>query len=269
MRVFIELSYDGSPFHGWQKQPNALTVQEVIEAQLALFVGVPVPIMGCGRTDTGVHAAYYVAHADWPEDSPKSKQYRDWTEAAWKLNGMLPVSIAIHRITEVSNTAHARFDAVERGYLYRMHTYKDPFLEGRSVRIMRETNFAAMQEATKFLVRKEDFAAFCKAGSDHKTTVCDVRFAELREDVKGEQWTFEIRADRFLRNMVRAIMGTLFEVGQGRMNPQDVLKVIEQGERSEAGASAPGAGLYLNEVIYPDFNRLKTKGFMKAADHAK
>jgi len=268
MRVFIELSYDGTPFHGWQRQPNALTVQEVIEAQLALFTGVQVPIMGCGRTDAGVHASYFVAHADWPEHSPKSKQYRDWSEAAWKLNGMLPKSIAIHRITEVSNTAHARFDALERGYVYRMHTYKDPFLEGRSVRVMRETDFTAMQKAAQLLIRKDDFAAFCKAGSDQKSTICDVRYAELREDVKEEQWTFEIRADRFLRNMVRAIMGTLFDVGQGRMNPEDILRVIQRGDRSEAGASAPGSGLYLNQVTYADFKALPTKGFMKAAGDA-
>ena len=115
MRVFIELSYDGAPFHGWQRQPHCLSVQEVLEEKLGLFVGQPVPVMGCGRTDTGVHASYFVAHADWPEDSPKAKRFKDWNEAAWKLNGMLPPSISIHRISEVAANAHARFDATERG----------------------------------------------------------------------------------------------------------------------------------------------------------
>jgi tRNA pseudouridine38-40 synthase len=261
MRVFIELSYDGAPFHGWQRQPHCLSVQEVLEEKLALFVGEPVPVMGCGRTDTGVHASYFVAHADWPEDSPKAKRFKDWYEAAWKLNGMLPPSISIHRISEVAANAHARFDATERGYVYRMHTYKDPFLVGRSARIMRQTDFASMQAATHYLVQQGDFAAFCKAGSDNKTTLCDVRFAELRKD--GEQYTFEIRADRFLRNMVRAIVGTLFEVGQGRMKPEDVAAVIASGDRSAAGASAPGEGLYLNRVVYPGFDPIQTKSFMK------
>ena len=142
-----------------------------------------------------------------------------------------------------------------------MHTYKDPFLVGRSARVIRQTDFAAMQSATKYLVRKGDFAAFCKAGSDNKTTLCDVRFVELRKD--GEQYTLEIRADRFLRNMVRAIVGTLFEVGQGRMKPQDVQAVMASGDRSAAGASAPGEGLYLNRVVYPEFKPIQTKSFMK------
>lgn len=261
MRVFIELSYDGAPFHGWQRQPHCLSVQQVLEEKLALFTGEPMPIMGCGRTDTGVHASYYVAHADWPIDSPKAKRFASWEEAAWKLNGMLPPAISIHRISEVAANAHARFDAVERGYIYRMHTYKDPFLVGRSVRVMRQTDFDRMREAIPQLVRRGDFAAFCKVGSDNKTTLCDVRFAELRQ--VGEGYEFEIRADRFLRNMVRAVVGTLFEIGQGRMNPSDLEAVINAGDRGAAGASAPGEGLYLNRVVYPDFEPVQQRAFMK------
>ena len=261
MRVFIELSYDGAPFHGWQRQPHCLSVQQVLEEKLALFVGQPMPVMGCGRTDTGVHASYFVAHTDWPEESPKAKRFSDWNEAAWKLNGMLPPSISIHRISEVAANAHARFDAIERGYVYRMHTYKDPFLVGRSARVMRQTDFERMRLAVPHFVRQGDFAAFCKSGSDNKTTLCDVRFAELRQ--VGEGYEFEIRADRFLRNMVRAVVGTLFEVGQGRMEPDEVLSVIESGDRSAAGASAPGEGLYLNRVVYPGFSSLESKAFMK------
>ena len=261
MRVFIELSYDGAPFHGWQRQPHCLSVQQVLEEKLALFVGQPMPVMGCGRTDTGVHASYFVAHADWPEDSAKAKRFSDWNEASWKLNGMLPPSISIHRISEVAANAHARFDAIERGYVYRMHTYKDPFLVGRSARVMRQTDFERMQSAVPHFVRQGDFAAFCKSGSDNKTTLCDVRFAELRQ--VGEGYEFEIRADRFLRNMVRAVVGTLFEVGQGRMEPDEVLSVIKSGDRNAAGASAPGEGLYLNRVVYPGFSPLDSKAFMK------
>ncbi len=261
MRVFIELSYDGAPFHGWQRQPHCLSVQQVLEEKLALFVGQPMPVMGCGRTDTGVHASYFVAHADWPEESPKAKRFSDWNEAAWKLNGMLPPSISIHRISEVAANAHARFDAIERGYVYRMHTYKDPFLVGRSARVMRQTDFERMQLAVPHFIRQGDFAAFCKSGSDNKTTLCDVRFAELRQ--VGDGYEFEIRADRFLRNMVRAVVGTLFEVGQGRMEPDEVLSVIESGDRSAAGASAPGEGLYLNRVVYPGFSPIPNKAFMK------
>lgn len=261
MRVFIELSYDGAPFHGWQRQPHCLTVQEALEMQLERFTGQPVPVMGCGRTDTGVHAAYYVAHADWPEAGSKAKRFKNWEEAAWKLNGMLSSAIAIHRITEVAPTAHARFDAIERGYVYRMHMYKDPFLMGRSARIMRATNFERMQSAVPLLVRKGDFSAFCKSGSDVKTTVCDVRFAQLRSVAHEGQWEFEIRADRFLRNMVRAIVGTLLEIGQGRLEPAELVHIMETGDRSMAGASAPGEGLYLNRVMYPDFDSVSTKHF--------
>lgn len=249
----MELSFDGSAFHGWQRQPNGITVQETLEEKLSLFTGEPMAIMGCGRTDAGVHARYFVAHADWPEISDKSKRFKDWDEAVWKLNGMLPSSIAIHKISEVEEKAHARFDAIERGYVYKMHLHKDPFVHGKSTRLMRTMDFDRMKEAVPYLVRKGDFASFCKAGSDQLTTICDVRFAELRQGESSSEWEFEIRADRFLRNMVRAIVGTLFEIGQGRMAPEDMLKILERKERSSAGASAPPDGLYLHHVQYPTF----------------
>lgn len=257
MRVFLELSFDGREFHGWQRQPNGVTVQETLEEKLSLFTGEPMSIMGCGRTDAGVHANYFVAHSDWPDASPNSKRFKDWEEAAWKLNGMLPPSIAIHRISEVEDKAHARFDAIERGYVYKMHLHKDPFAHGRSTRLMRTMNFDRMKEAIPYLIRHGDFASFCKSGSDQQTTTCDVRFAELRLGADANEWEFEIRADRFLRNMVRAIVGTLFEIGQGRLAPSDMADIIERKERSSAGASAPPDGLYLHHVKYPSFQSFK------------
>ncbi|MDA0913254.1 MAG: tRNA pseudouridine(38-40) synthase TruA [Bacteroidetes bacterium] len=263
MRVLIELSYDGASYHGWQRQPNGFTVQEELETKLSVFTGTAVSIMGCGRTDAGVHASYFVAHADWPMDSSKSKLFSDWKEAAWKINGMLPPAVAVHRISEVDSKFHARFDAIERGYIYRMHTYKDPFLVGRSARIMRDTDFTKMNEAAKYLIREGDFAAFCKTGSDQKTTQCNVTFAEFRCNDAGDQWEFEIRANRFLRNMVRAIVGTLLDVGQGRTSLDEWIAIIQDGTRSDAGASAPAEGLYLNRVVYPGFESLQSKSFMK------
>ncbi len=251
MRLFIELSYDGASFHGWQRQPESSSVQEEIEKQLTQFLGERVPVMGCGRTDTGVHASYFVAHCDWPIASDRAKRYRDWEEAAWKLNGMLPPQIAIHRMVPVHPRAHARFDAIERGYIYRMHQAKDPFLLSHSARIYRETDFQKMQEACRYLVRKGDFAAFCKLGSNQGTTICDLREAKMVQ-INEREWQFEIRADRFLRNMVRAIVGTLLDVGQGRREPEEMEAIMASGLRSEAGKSAPANGLFLSQVRYPD-----------------
>ena len=251
MRLFIELSYDGSPFHGWQRQPESISVQQEIEAQLTQFLGERVPVMGCGRTDTGVHASYFVAHCDWPTDTERAKRYSDWDEAAWKLNGMLPPEIAIHRMVPVHPKAHARFDAIERGYIYRMHQRKDPFLLSQSARIYRKTDFDRMQAACAYLIRKGDFASFCKLGSDQGTTICDVREARMTK-INEHEWQFEIRADRFLRNMVRAIVGTLLDVGQGRREPEEMEAILASGLRSEAGKSAPANGLFLSQVTYPE-----------------
>lgn len=251
MRLFIELSYDGAKFHGWQRQPASSSIQEEIEKQLEQFLGERVPLMGCGRTDTGVHASYFVAHCDWPSASERAKRYRDLEEAAWKLNGMLPNEIAIHRMVRVHAKAHARFDAIERGYVYRMHQMKNPFLLNYSARIFRETDFDKMGEACRYLVRKGDFSAFCKLGSDQGTTICDVREAKMVQ-ISESEWQFEIRADRFLRNMVRAIVGTLLDVGQGRRAPEDMNAIFDSGLRSEAGKSAPANGLFLSQVRYPE-----------------
>ncbi len=248
MRVFLELTYDGTRYHGWQRQPQAITVQEVLEDAMARLFGGPCPVMGCGRTDAGVHARYYVAHAQLPADAFGSR-VSTWGEAVLKLNGMLPPDIAILDIQEVGESAHARFDAVERGYIYLLHGEKDPFLEGKSTRIRGVLDVDAIQRACAFLVQQGDFASFCKAGSDQKTTLCDVREARW-EQTGPSQWRFTIVADRFLRNMVRAIVGTLLEVGMGKRAPEDIPQIMAAKDRSAAGKSVAGCGLYLHHVKY-------------------
>ncbi|MGB1480931.1 MAG: tRNA pseudouridine(38-40) synthase TruA [Flavobacteriales bacterium] len=250
MRVFLELAYDGTRYHGWQRQPQSITVQEVLEDTLARLFGGPCPVMGCGRTDTGVHASYYVAHAQLPEGAVGSR-VASLTEATLKLNGMLPPDIGIYAMQQVGEKAHARFDAVERSYTYYVHNVKDPFLEGRSSRIYGDLDVSAIEAACVHLVQKGDFASFCKAGSDQGTTLCDVR--EARWEVLGaHRWAFHITADRFLRNMVRAAVGTLLDVGKGKRKAEDLPAILEAKDRSAAGKSVLGCGLYLTRVVYPE-----------------
>ena len=249
MRVFIELAYDGTRYHGWQRQSQSITVQAVLEDTMARLFGAPCPVMGCGRTDAGVHASYFVAHAEMP-DGALGGRASDWEEAAMKLNGMLPHDIGIFAIHDVGPKAHARFAATERGYCYLIHTQKDPFLEGRSTRVHGILHVDAMQDAAAHLVQKGDFASFCKAGPDRGTTLCDVR--EARWEVLGsDRLAFYITADRFLRNMVRATVGTLIDVGKGKRRPGDVPAILAAKDRSAAGKSVLGCGLYLNHVTYP------------------
>ena len=249
MRVFIELAYDGARYHGWQRQPQSITVQEVMEDTLARLFGGPCPVMGCGRTDTGVHAQYFVAHAELPDVSLGGR-VQSWEEATLKLNGMLPPDVGIMAIHEVGPKAHARFDAIERGYTYLVHNVKNPFLEGRSTRVYGTLDVPAIEAACRHLVRKGDFASFCKAGSDQGTTLCDVREARW-ESLGPNRWAFHISADRFLRNMVRATVGTLLEVGKGKRLPEDMPDVLQAKDRSAAGKSVLGCGLYLTRVVYP------------------
>ena len=177
MRVFIELAYDGTNYHGWQRQPESNTVQQAIEDALEKLCGTKCPVLGCGRTDAGVHASYFVAHANLSESS--LERFESLDQLAFKLNGVLNGDIAIFAITEVGEKAHARFDARERSYTYCIHTEKDPFLEGHSARVYGDLDVLAMQEAANKLVFKGDFASFCKTGSDVKTTICDVRKVQV------------------------------------------------------------------------------------------
>jgi len=223
-------------------------VQQVMEETLSELIGERTIVVGCGRTDTGVHASVFYAHFQW--HGTFGSRFKDYAQLTWKLNGMLPDDVAVRRIFEVGDRGHARFTAQERGYTYWIHTAKDPFLEGRSARVYQNLDIEAMNEGAKCLVQKTDFAAFCKVGSLQKTTICDVRQAEWQQ-VAEHRLRFDISADRFLRNMVRAVVGTLVDVGRGRMAPEDVAGVLHSKDRSRAGMSAAACGLYLARIDYP------------------
>jgi len=243
-RYFIYLGYNGKNFCGWQIQPNGITVQQCIEEALATLLRQPVPIVGAGRTDAGVHACLMVAHFDWEQP------INDLAFLAEKLNRLLPKDIAIYRIVPVREEAHARFDAVSRTYKYYIITKKNPFNYELVYKIPGTLDFAAMNEACKVLFDYIDFTSFSKLHTDVKTNNCRIMHAgwELEQGV----WVFTIQADRFLRNMVRAIVGTLIEVGRGKLDVNGFRQVIESKDRGKAGTSAPGHALYLVDVAYPD-----------------
>ena len=248
MRFFIRFAYDGTAFHGSQRQPNGITVQETIEQALAMIFREEVPLTFAGRTDAGVHAREMYAHMDIGEQAMR----REGERLVFRLNGILPDSIAIFDIYSVTDDAHARFDAARRTYEYHVVDHKDPFLCTQATRVRPGLNLAAMNEAAKLLIGKQDFASFCRTNTDVKTTICDLTRAEWRDLGNGHA-VFTITADRFLRNMVRAVVGTLFEVGRGKMTKDQFADVILQHNRSAAGDSAPAEGLYLTKVEYsPD-----------------
>lgn len=243
-RYFIYLSYDGSNYHGWQIQPNAATVQETIEKALTLLMRQSVEITGAGRTDTGVNASTMVAHADFPGEI-------DCKQTVYRLNRMLPPDIAIHSIKPVTETAHARFDALSRRYRYHISTAKNPFTRRYSCRVTGELDFEAMNSAAATLPEYTDFTSFSKLHTDTKTNNCKVTKAHWVQTSTSE-WYFEIEADRFLRNMVRAIVGTLLMVGRGKISVEGFREIIEKKQRSEAGDSALAQALFLEEVKYPE-----------------
>lgn len=242
-RYFIELSYNGTDFFGWQVQPNEISVQEVIEqAIFRLHSNTGYKVLGCGRTDTGVHAHHFVMHVDLPKID-------DFSQFLFKMNSMLPDSIALQYIYEVEADKHARFDAVSRTYRYFIHWEKDPFLNDRSWQLRHVPNFDLMNEAAKHLIGKQDFTSLSKIHTDVKTNICDVQKAEW---VKTSETTayFEITADRFLRNMVRATVGTLIDVGQNKLTTDDVRKILDAKDRQAASTSVPAHGLFLWKVEY-------------------
>lgn len=240
MRYFVEFAYNGTDFHGSQRQPNGITVQEVMEDAFATVLRLPVALTFAGRTDAGVHAEQMFAHFDVTEDKLMNDGLHE------RLNALLPATIAIRRIFPVTDDAHARFSALERTYEYRITTVKDPFKQTLVTRVAPGLDFVAMNAAAKLLLGKHDFASFCKVHTDVKTTYCTVTRAEwVSENV------FVISADRFLRNMVRAVVGTLFEVGRGKMSLDAFRDVIEAHNRCAAGQSAPPQGLYLTQIKYP------------------
>ena len=242
-RYFVTLSYDGTRYHGWQIQPNGVSVQERLQEALSTLLREPIAVTGAGRTDAGVHARKMVAHFDWKGDAIDGQQL------AYKLNRLLPYDIAISKVEMVSEDMHARFSATSRMYRYYIHTTKDPFQRAYSCEIHYPLDFAKMNDAARILMTYEDFGAFCKSGADVKTTLCQVTKAEWVQ-TSPTTWYFEIRANRFLRNMVRAVVGTLIEVGRGRLSLDDFKKVIEGKQRSDAGESMPGNALFLEDIVY-------------------
>lgn len=243
-RYFIYFSYDGAAYHGWQVQPNAITVQQVLEEALAKLVRQPVPLVGAGRTDAGVNAACMVAHGDFPCEL-------DCAQLVYKLNKILPPDIAVSDVRRVKDDAHARFDALSRRYNYHVVTAKSPFARRYACRVLPGVDFEAMNRAAEILYEYTDFTSFSKLHTDVKTNNCKVTFARWCQ-VSDNEWVFEIEADRFLRNMVRAIVGTLLLVGRGKLTLDGFRAVIENKARGEAGDSAMGEALFLVDVKYPD-----------------
>lgn len=241
-RYFFEIAYNGNSFHGWQRQPNATSVQEVIEDTFSkLQSGKEVPIVGCGRTDAGVHAKKYFFHVDLPEIA-------DMENLVFKLNRMYPKDISVFNIIKVKEELHARFDAKNRTYRYYIHQQKDPFKEGLSLYFPHELDFEAMNVAAKLLLGKKDFGSFSKLHTDVKTNICEVFSAEWI--VSKQETYFEISANRFLRNMVRAIVGTLLDVGMRKLTSNDLITILEAKDRQEASLSVPAHGLYLWDIEY-------------------
>ena len=242
MRRFIQLSYDGAAYHGWQKQPNAKSVQQTLQEALSTLLQTDIEVVGAGRTDAGVSARMMVAHFE-------TSKACDNEQLVYKLNKLLPHDIAVQRIWEVPDEMHARFSATSRTYHYYIHTRKDPFVRQYSWLVTFPLDFARMNEAASRLPDFEDFTSFSKVNTDTKTNLCNV--TEARWTQVGENtWRFTITANRFLRNMVRAIVGTLIEVGRGRMTVDEFCQVIEQKNRCSAGDSVPGHALFLVDVSY-------------------
>ena len=249
MRYFITLSYDGTRYHGWQVQPNGISVQGELQHALSLLLRQDIGVTGAGRTDAGVHARMMVAHFD-TEVCFEAEKGINGPQLAYKLNKLLPYDIAVQKVEQVNGEMHARFSATSRTYHYYIHTVKDPFRRAYSCELHYPLDFERMNEAAKLLMTYEDFGAFCKSGADVKTTLCRVTEARWIQ-TSPESWYFEITANRFLRNMVRAVVGTLIDVGRGRLTIEGFRQVIEGKRRTEAGESMPGNALFLEDITYP------------------
>lgn len=242
MRIFLWLSFDGTAYHGWQIQPNGMSVQEKVQQCLSTLLSQPIAVTGAGRTDAGVHARTMVCHFDTDKEL-------DADQLCYRLNRILPRDISCGRAEHVSDEMHARFSAKRRTYRYFIHTQRDPFLRHYSVETHWKLDFEMMNEAALWLTTQDDFKAFCKAGADNKTTLCQVTTAQW-VSTSPTTWYFEIAANRFLRNMVRAVVGTLFEVGRHRMTLEQFREVVATGTRSDAGESMPAHGLFLWDIEY-------------------
>lgn len=242
MRYFIELQYDGAAYFGWQRQPDAVTVQGTIEQKLSMLLRSPHEIVGAGRTDTGVNASFYIAHFD-------TDLSVDCHQLCYKLNKVLPPDIAIIRIYEVEPEKHARFDARSREYTYLVTSRKAPFRRFSAWHFAVELDVEKMNAAAAKLLIHEDFTSFAKLNSNNKTNICHITHAEWQVEADGTL-RFTIRADRFLRNMVRAIVGTLVDVGRGRYSVEEFEDIILSKDLSRSSAGAPACGLFLSNVQY-------------------
>ena len=275
MRFFITFTYNGTRYCGWQRQPNGIAVQEELEKALTTILRTPIELTGAGRTDAGVHALNMVAHFDVAKLLIEStNQSRDAINCVSNetdeyikileknrlinnLNSLLPYDIAVKNIERVTDEAHARFDALSRKYEYHITTHKNPFLKEQACRIHFPLNIELMNEAAKVLFEYEDFTSFSKLHTDVKTNNCTIMEAYWQQ--RGEELIFTIKANRFLRNMVRAIVGTLMEVGRERLTIEGFRQVIEAKNRCSAGHSVPACGLYFIEAEYPETINIQNK----------
>ena len=257
MRHKIRLSYDGSAFCGWQIQNNAETVQGSLERALSTLLGEPISVTGAGRTDTEVNAINYIAHFDSPDKVSMNAE-----QLCYKLNAILPHTISVHEVAACSDDFHARFDARSREYCYFIHFKKDPFCEKFSYRMRYPLDIEAMNEAAKHLLGEHDFSCFEKTGGNNTTSICTITEAAWSTYVpdhcrlmgtdwkEGDYIVFRVKANRFLRNMVRAIVGSLIEVGRGKRNASWIADLIANGTRSDAGTSVPGKALFFCGASY-------------------
>ncbi len=244
-RYFIECAYDGTAYNGWQIQPNGIGVQQVIEEALHTLLRQIYPILGSGRTDTGVHARQQFAHVDLPAMEETSLQ-----QLVFKLNNILPDDVTIRNIFPVKPTAHARFDAIRRTYKYYLSFQKDVFSFRHQYYYRGKLNMQAMESAAAIIPHYTDFSSFCKSHAASKTPFCKVETSFWEETEQG--WVYTISADRFLRNMVRAIVGTMIEAGKGKISADELHDIIQKRDRRAAGFSAPANGLFLHRVEYPE-----------------
>lgn len=246
-RYFIHLAYNGANYCGWQTQPELPTVQLTFEEALSTLLREKIAVVGCGRTDTGVHASDFYAHFD-------SESEINGEQLTFKLNSYLPADLAVYEVFKVKDNAHARFDATARTYQYHVSDRRLPFRQGLYSRIYFSPDIQAMNEGAKVLMEYEDFTSFAKLHTQVKTNICHLSMAHW--DTVGEELVFTIRSNRFLRNMVRSVTGTLLDVGRGKLSIDDLRRIIEQKDRCAAGVSMPPQGLFLTKVDY-NFDDIK------------
>ena len=242
VRYFIEIAYNGTLYFGWQRQPNALSVQQVLEEAMSVFLRTPITVFAAGRTDAGVHARQLFAHFDFAE-------LENIPETLYRINALLPSDISISSIKKVTDQAHARFNATTRSYEYQIQLSKNPFTTTLAHQIHKKPDLLLMNKAASMLLGRQDFQCFSRSNTQVNTFFCDVTMA--RWELQGSTLLFSITADRFLRNMVRAIVGTLLNVGFEKTSLEELSVIIDSKDRSSAGSSAPAKGLYLTKVSYP------------------